>query len=413
MEARKHLEDLRKDVSCSICLEYFEEPVSLDCGHVFCRGCIVVFWKVGHPSCPECRRRLPGRALRPDRRMANIVGTVRSLAAALGDGGQCQGLGSWCRTSPEEPQHLNPRAGHAEGKVKGLTKHLEAEFAELHKILHREEQEVKRQLQQRQQEVLHRTGSDSRAMAQVNPSFLQVMWHFLQDLKTVLSGPSEDVRQDDQVPVNMLKGEFGGPVQYTMWKQMRKSIKPALASLTLCPQSAHPSLFLSENMTRVNVGYVQQRHTDNSKRFLRRICVLGSRGFTSGRHYWEVEVHQGAKWILGVVRGSVRRKELDDMTTPNGYWVISPHTTNWLQWLVDTISQKERTSPQPDHLTLEVNPKRVGVYLDYEGGQVSFYNAEDMSHLYTHSWAMIGKLFPFFSPGTASNNQMSLLQLSL
>ncbi|XP_060706873.1 zinc-binding protein A33-like isoform X2 [Hemiscyllium ocellatum] len=309
------------------------------------------------------------------------------------------------RTSALEPQSW--------GKVKGLTKHLEAEFAELHKILHREEQEVKRQLQQRQQEVLHRTGSDSRAMAQVNPSFLQVMWHFLQDLKTVLSGPSEDVRQDDQVPVNMLKGEFGGPVQYTMWKQMRKSIKPALASLTLCPQSAHPSLFLSENMTRVNVGYVQQRHTDNSKRFLRRICVLGSRGFTSGRHYWEVEVHQGAKWILGVVRGSVRRKELDDMTTPNGYWVISPHTTNWLQWLVDTISQKERTSPQPDHLTLEVNPKRVGVYLDYEGGQVSFYNAEDMSHLYTHSWAMIGKLFPFFSPGTASNNQMSLLQLSL
>ncbi|XP_043534046.1 E3 ubiquitin-protein ligase TRIM21-like isoform X2 [Chiloscyllium plagiosum] len=252
MEARKHLEDLSKDVSCSICLEYFEEPVSLDCGHVFCRGCIVVFWKVGNPSCPECRLRLPGRALRPDRRMANIVGTVRSLADALGDGGQCQGLGSWCRTSPKEPQHSNLRARHTEGKVKELTKHLEAEFVELHKILHREEQEVKRRLQQRQQEVLHRTRSDSRAVAQVNPSFLQVMWNFLQVLKTVLSGPSEEVRQDDQVPVNMLKGEFRGPVQYIMWKQMRKSIKPGQErfSSSHCPCLPFPSFLphLSETL---------------------------------------------------------------------------------------------------------------------------------------------------------------------
>ncbi|XP_059495697.1 zinc-binding protein A33-like [Stegostoma tigrinum] len=410
MEARKHLEDLSKDVTCSICLEYFDEPVSLDCGHVFCRGCILVFWDGGNCSCPECRCRLPARALRPDRRMANIAGTVRSLTAALGDGGHGQTLGPLCGTS-NEPQHRNARGRHA--KVKELTKNMEAEFIKLHQILDREEQAVKRRLQQRQQEVLHRSRFDSRAAAEVNPSFLQVMWNFLQDMKTVLSGPSEEIKQEDQVPDNMLMGEFGGPFQYTVWRQMRKSIKPALANLTLCPQSAHPRLILSENMTQASVGYVQQRLANNSKRFLRRICVLGSRGFTSGRHYWEVEVDRGAKWILGVVQESVQRKELDDLTTPNGYWVISPHTTSWLQWLIDIFAQKERTSQKLDHLVLQVNPKRVGVYLDYDGGQVSFYNAEDMSHLYTHSGrAMTGKLFPLFSPGTASNNQMKLLQFS-
>ncbi|XP_078422767.1 zinc-binding protein A33-like [Cetorhinus maximus] len=412
MASRKQLENLTKDVSCSICLEFFDEPVSLDCGHVFCRACILVFWESGNCSCPECRLLCPGKVLRPSRRVANIAASVRSLTVTLRDGENGQGPKGTRHNSGDATERLRPNTRQVQKRVKEFMRHFEVEFAELHQILNQEEEEVKKRLNQREQQILYRRGSGTRATTEMNPSFKQVMWNFLQEMKTILSGSSDEISQENEVPINMLIGEFGGPLQYIVWKQMRKSIKPALICWTLCPNSAHPSLILSEGMTRVRVGYMQQHLPDNPKRFQRRICVLGSQGFTSGRHYWEVEVDQGAKWTLGVVKESVHRKELKDLTIWNGYWVISPQTSNWLQWFLGFFAQGERASQQVTHLTLQVNPKKVGIYLDYEGGQVSFYNAENMSHLYTHSGAMKGKLLAFFSPGTASNNQLKLLQVS-
>ncbi|KAE8636982.1 hypothetical protein XENTR_v10003245 [Xenopus tropicalis] len=54
--------DLRDELSCSICLSIYTDPVSLPCGHNFCRGCIgrTWDWQEGieeDPSCPECRQR--------------------------------------------------------------------------------------------------------------------------------------------------------------------------------------------------------------------------------------------------------------------------------------------------------------------------------------------------------------------
>ncbi|XP_072331531.1 nuclear factor 7, ovary-like [Scyliorhinus torazame] len=406
MEERKHLENLTKEVSCSICLDFLEEPVSLDCGHGFCRACILGFWLGGDSSCPECRLLSPGKALRPNRQMANIVSTVRSLTLAW------QGRGGETVEKLSVSFPTSPNTGHIKRKAKKLTHRFEGEFAELHQILNEEEQEMKRRLNRREQEMLSRGRSGARTTAEMNLSFGQVMWNFLQEVKVLIGGCNES-RQESESPVNTLIGEFGGPLQYIVWRQMRKSIKPALTHLNLCAKSAHPSLTLSEGMTRVRVGYLQQKLPDNPSRFQHRLCVLGSQGFTSGRHYWEVEVDQGAKWTLGVVRESVRRGESEDLIARNGYWVVSPHVVNWLQWLLGFFAQRERNLQQVDYLALQLNPKKVGIYLDYEGGQVSFYNAENMSHLYTHKGTMTGKLFAFFSPGTAPNNQMKLLRLSL
>ncbi|XP_067865061.1 zinc-binding protein A33-like [Heterodontus francisci] len=181
----------------------------------------------------------------------------------------------------------------------------------------------------------------------------------------------------------------------------------------LCLNSAHPSLIFSESMTRMRVGvtngaehYVEQHLPDNPKRFQHCICVLGLKGFTSGKHDWEVEVDQGTRSMISVLTESVKRKYLRDLSTQNGDWVINPYTTNWMQWLLEFFAPKKRNPKQIDHLTLQVNPKMIGIYLDYEGGQVSFYYAENMSDLYTHSGRMTGKVF------SVSNNQMKLHLLS-
>ncbi|XP_041436640.1 E3 ubiquitin/ISG15 ligase TRIM25 [Xenopus laevis] len=70
--------DLRDELSCSICLSIYTDPVSLPCGHNFCRGCIGTTWDTqegsGAYSCPECRAEYQERpALYRNRTLGNIA----------------------------------------------------------------------------------------------------------------------------------------------------------------------------------------------------------------------------------------------------------------------------------------------------------------------------------------------------
>lgn len=40
-------EDFQEELTCAICLDYFEDPVSIECGHNFCRGCLCRTWAPG------------------------------------------------------------------------------------------------------------------------------------------------------------------------------------------------------------------------------------------------------------------------------------------------------------------------------------------------------------------------------
>ncbi|KAK2542420.1 hypothetical protein Q9233_000512 [Columba guinea] len=71
-------EELEEEAICSICLDLFCDPVMLDCGHNFCRGCIGLCWAgAAAPSCPQCREPLPARGLRPNRPLGNIAERLR------------------------------------------------------------------------------------------------------------------------------------------------------------------------------------------------------------------------------------------------------------------------------------------------------------------------------------------------
>ncbi|MGH0191521.1 UNVERIFIED_CONTAM: hypothetical protein FKN15_065018 [Acipenser sinensis] len=136
-----------------------------------------------------------------------------------------------------------------------------------------------------------------------------------------------------------------------------------------------------------------KRQDDNSsQRFDYRRCVLGKEGFTSGRHYWELGVGENTFWRLGVSRESAPRKEEFSMTPQQGYW-----TVGW-----DGDEDKDEfialTDPRTP-LPLSMKPQKLGVYLDYEEGWLSFYNVETRSHIYTFTdmeFKPNEKLYPFF-----------------
>eukprot|EP00061_Rhincodon_typus_P018224 g47316.t1 len=167
--------------------------------------------------------------------------------------------------------------------------------------------------------------------------------------------------------------------------------------LTLNANSAHPRLLLSEDLTVVTYGDVKQEVRDNPERFDTCVCVLGSEAFTSGKHYWEVQVGSKTEWDLGVVKESINRKGHTTATPDSGYWIV---------WLRNGNEYKATTVPRT-RLNVARKPRAIGVYLDYEGGQVSFYNVDDMSHLYTFIDTFTGKLFPYFSPGINDDGENS------
>lgn len=125
----------------------------------------------------------------------------------------------------------------------------------------------------------------------------------------------------------------------------------------------------------------------NPKRFVQCVNVLGAQGFHTGRHYWEVGVGTKPKWDIGVALETVDRQARVKLCPNNGYWTLR---------LRNNTEYSAGTQPWTP-LRVTSQPQRIGVFVDCEECTVSFYNAHDMSVLYSFSNGPNGKAFPFFS----------------
>ncbi|CAM5105269.1 unnamed protein product [Natator depressus] len=133
------------------------------------------------------------------------------------------------------------------------------------------------------------------------------------------------------------------------------------AKVTLDPDTAHPDLLVSADRRRVRWGDTRQDLPDNPERFDTKSCMLGCEGFTSGRHYWEVEVGVEAMGVcaVGVARQSVRRKRRIHPNPEEGIWAVPCSEDQY----------RALTSPgQSTPLSPSRAPRRIRVYLDYDGG---------------------------------------------
>ncbi len=156
------------------------------------------------------------------------------------------------------------------------------------------------------------------------------------------------------------------------------------------PETAHPKLFLSEDEKHAGYGETRQIVRDSPWRFDTCPSVLGKEGFSSGKCYFEVQVKGKTEWDVGVARESVNRKGIITLSPRNGLWTL------WLR----NGSEYKACDCLSVSLCLKVKPQKVGVYVDYEEGLVSFYDVESRSHIYSFTGqAFTEKLYPYFSPG--------------
>lgn len=156
------------------------------------------------------------------------------------------------------------------------------------------------------------------------------------------------------------------------------------ADVTLDPSTAHPRLCLS--LDRRSVRLSERRPPEPPGD----LCVLGAPGFTHGRHYWEVEVGGRRGWAVGAARETPRGQPRQK----GGSWAPPKREV----WAVGSSGKKLAavTPTEQTALAPSERPRRLGVYLDYERGQLCFYNAESMSHIHTFHICCRERVFPFF-----------------
>uniref|UniRef100_A0A5F7ZU31 RING-type E3 ubiquitin transferase n=1 Tax=Macaca mulatta TaxID=9544 RepID=A0A5F7ZU31_MACMU len=203
----------------------------------------------------------------------------------------------------------------------------------------------------------------------------------LQKETKILSGEKEFVVETREIAVKELEKER---VQKEKELQVKEQLQEELrwrrtvlhaVDVVLDPDTAHPDLLLSEDrrsVRRCPLRHLGESVPDNPERFDSEPCVLGRESFASGKHYWEVEVENVIEWTVGVCRDSVERKEEVLLLPQNGFWTLDMHKGQYR-----ALSSPKRILPLKESLC------RVGVFLDYEAGDVSFYNMRDRSHIYT------------------------------
>ncbi|KAM9740184.1 butyrophilin-like protein 1 isoform 2-T2 [Dama dama] len=153
--------------------------------------------------------------------------------------------------------------------------------------------------------------------------------------------------------------------------------------VTLDPASAHSNLVISHEKTSVTLKNSCVTSGDTCS-------VLGFEGITSGRCYWEVEIRDGdqSEWVLGVCREDVNRKGWYVESPEKGFWVVGRFERGYCAC---TAKQTVLSFMQAPHPRL-----RMGVFLDYQEGDVSFYNMADGSHIFSFPQASFsGTLFPY------------------
>ncbi|KAM9119092.1 zinc finger protein RFP-like [Pangshura tecta] len=452
MAAANPLKSLQEEATCPLCLEYFTEPVTLECGHNFCRACIAQCWEGSDTaaSCPQCRETVKERNLRLNRQLGNVVEIAKqlSLQAAKGAGGDgvcgehqealklfCEEdqtpIGVICRESQAHRAHTVVPIQEATHQYKKQTQterqKIVSEFQQLRQFLEKQERLLLAQLKKLDEEIVKIQNENvsklseqishlSELISEMEGKCQKPASEFLQDVRSTLSRWQKEKFQQPEEISPELEERVRGFSQKTIVlleavRKFKGTLPSALerrrgqplgahrqANVTLDPDMAHPNLILSEDWTSVRCGDTRQDLPNYPERFYTEFCVLGCDGFTSGRHYWEVQVGSEGSWAVGVARESVRRNGQIRYSPKQGIWAVQQIWGEQLQAL---------TSPETP-LPLSRAPSRFRVCLDCDRGQVTFISAGDEAPIFTFPLGSVHgeRIRPWFWLGHGS--QLSL-----
>uniref|UniRef100_A0A8C3YJA4 Tripartite motif containing 58 n=1 Tax=Catagonus wagneri TaxID=51154 RepID=A0A8C3YJA4_9CETA len=442
-------ERLCEEARCPVCLDFLQDPVSVDCGHSFCLKCISEFCEKsdsaqsGLYACPQCRGPFRQESFRPNRQLASLVESVRQLGLGAGPSGtrlctrhheeltrfceEDQEALCWvCDTTPEHRSHHTEPLQEAarryrvklqmaqelvrkemeeastqeanigrktviwKEKVETQRQRFRLEFEKYRGFLALEEQLQLRRLEEEERATLQRLRESKNRLVQHSRTLKELAEELEERCQRPALGLLEGVggALNRSESVTRLEPEVIPMELKTMCHipGMREMLRKFQVDIKLDPATAHPSLLLTADLRSVQDAELWRDVPNNPERFDTWPCILGLQSFSSGRHYWEVTVGERAEWGLGVCQDTVSRK---GETTP------SPENGIWALWLLKGSEYMVLATPSVPLLHLE-RPRCIGIFLDYEAGEISFYNVTNGSYIYTFNQLFTGFLRPYF-----------------
>uniref|UniRef100_A0A8C5GT21 E3 ubiquitin-protein ligase TRIM21-like n=1 Tax=Gouania willdenowi TaxID=441366 RepID=A0A8C5GT21_GOUWI len=375
---------------CSICLEVLTDPVTTPCGHNFCKTCISTHWNTRTTSrCPICNQVFRTKPqLKVNIMMREIVSQFRreseQKAAAPREvpcdvctGTKVKMIQKRREKLKEIRESVRFRKEAADrGKAEGvevftaLMELVQRSLKELMETMEAQQEAEKTEaeglIKELEEEIFELMKRSSEVM--VHPSSYE---------GTVLRAVTqlEDTLSDEMIKMKLML-------------EMKK-LQQFAVNVTLDPLTAQSHLVLSDDGKQVYDSDVSKNLPDNKERFSPCVCVLGKQSFSSGRFYFEVQVKGKTDWNFGVVKESINRKGYITATPKNGYWTVILRDGNVYKACED----------HPVILHLKCVPEKIGVFVDYEEGVVSFYDVDAAALIYSFTHCCFThKLHPFFNP---------------
>ncbi|KAH0630386.1 hypothetical protein JD844_013366 [Phrynosoma platyrhinos] len=430
LNAEKSLQD---EATCPICLDYFQSPMMIiDCGHNFCQGCITQYCEGSSGdtfSCPQCRKPFLWKNLQPNRHLLNIVELAKQFRvrpAKEGEQKLCEkhqeplklfceedktSICVVCDRSKVHKTHsvipVEEAAQFYQNKTKDETQNLVWEFQQLRQVLEKQEQLLLVKLEELEAETEKRKAEQANELsAEISHLDIQIS-----ELEQKYQDPPAVMLQDIGSTLNRCKRvrfELPAPLdsselmkklqEFTKESEsLQKELKKFRETLTepkwikedvmLDPVTAHPRFIVSEDLKSVRWGPVREELPYDAKRFDPSRCVLGSQGFSSGKHHWTVDVDDGHFWAVGAARESVKRKGQFSIVPEEGIWAVGFLNGQY----------KVLTSP-PTILKLSKPVRKIQICLDYEGKTLAFFDVEEKKRfvLFSSLTFKSQKIYPFF-----------------